>query len=170
MATVGTEPATPARPAPLMGLAIVLGIVAVLAGYIGLAVLLNIKAFWAGSVLAWYWFTVGQGQLKALPAAVLGSLAGLAAAALFTLPPTILGGAGAWLGFAAVIVALWVLVMGWIPWVVNPAFMLMLTVATIPAILGGKAFPGMAVGVCFAAAYLGGIVGAVQFLQSRKRA
>jgi hypothetical protein len=149
---------------PVGALGIAAALAVAIAGYIAISTTMGIRAFYAGSIFAFYWTTIGKTELRELPAALMGSLCGIATATLFAMPISSMGGAGPLLGLLAIALALYFLLMRWIPMVVNPAYMLMLTVSAIPPVLAEKPFLSMAEAVCLAALYVGILVGVGQFL------
>jgi hypothetical protein len=72
--------------------------------------------------------------------------------------PEQFGTPGMVVALIGILLAIYALLMGWVPMLVNYAFMLMLTIATIPAVKAEAAFLGMACSVLLAAALLGALL------------
>ena len=119
---------------PLAAFGVLLGVIAVILGFLGLVVLLSITEVWAGFLFLLYWGGIQHLELKEYPAATLGSLFGLLLIYLAHNLGTILGlpdlSLPLFLGVICTVVYLQIL--GKFSLVINLASMLFLTVGTIP--------------------------------------
>lgn len=119
---------------PIAAFGVLLGVIAVILGFLALVVLLNITEVWAGFLFLLYWGGIHHLELKEYPAATLGSLFGLLLIYLAHNVGTILGlpdlSLPLFLGVICTVVYLQIL--GKFSLVINLAAMLFLTVGTIP--------------------------------------
>ena len=69
-----------------------------------------------------------------------------------------LGTVGLAIALGVIALSVYALIMNWVPMLVNYAFMLMLTIATIPALQAERRFVGMAASIVLAAALMGGVI------------
>ena len=154
---------------PLMALAVLAGLVAFIIIYEVLATFLHIAPTFPAFLMLFYWAAVKHLAIRELPGAALGSLGGVLNAALFAILPPVLGPAGILVALLIVLVALYLLLVGWAPMVFNNAYMLLLTAAGIPEVLSAGRFVGMALSVLLGAAIFGAVVG-LPVLVQRSRA
>ncbi len=166
--TVESASASPANGSlpPLKAVGVLTGLVVAIVGYLALAHSVGILATFAGMLFLFYWFACKAGAMDALPGALLGGLAGVLNGALFVLPG-LDAGMSTLLGLIVLIVAIYFLLVGWAPLIVNQAYMLMVTVSTIPAIGAPPQHVGMAVAMTLAAIYFGAIVWALKMIGDR---
>ena len=137
----------------LLILAIALTIYLVAAHFLGLI------AVFAGNLVLFYWAGIEHFRLSALPSVLIGSLGGIWNVALFTLPVPVIGEAMAGLiGLAALLAAIYCLLVGWLPIIFNQAFMLALTVTFIPVVMQEAIFVDMSIGVLYGGLFWGGLV------------
>jgi len=144
---------SPAKAALITGAVIV--VVAIL---IGIYYLLDIKPLFAGFLFALYWAGIKHSDLKEFTPALVGGLGGLALAAGLHHLPQLYGTAGMAAALAVVVWAIYTQIRNSLPMLVNPAFMLYLTVGTIPAVGAQEDYPGMAFALVVGAAYCGGLI------------
>jgi hypothetical protein len=119
----------------LMLLGVIVASIAVFE-YLGYKVLgLGAEVFFASFTLLWYWATVEKAEFSGLPASVIGALVGVALAwqsgwcvGRFGMPMGLI------IGLVPVVIALFLVIMNWVPLAFNGSAMLFLT------ILGAKAF------------------------------
>ncbi len=151
---------------PLRALGVLAIVVTAIVVYEVLAALLHVTPVFPGLLLLFYWAAVKHLALPELPWATLGALGGVFNAALFVILAPLLGQSGGVLvALLVVIAAFYVLLVGWLPQVFNNAYMLMLTVAGIPEVLGTGRFLGMAWSILLGAAMFGALVGLPVLLQ-----
>lgn len=133
-------------------------LVASLAAYIMLAAALGVTVF-AGSLVLFFWAGISRLKLKALPAVVVGSLGGILNGALFALLPSLMNaGVGLLLALLVLVVALYLLLVGWLPLLFNQPYMLLLTVTLIPSVLASRQFIQMGESVIYGGMFWGGLV------------
>lgn len=137
--------------------------------YAALGTALGIKPLYAGYAFAFYFAGLQGGNLSEWPAAVIGSLAGLLVAALQLVLPQHFGTAGTVVGILVIVVTIYGLLMGWVPIVLNNAYVLMLTIGTIPPVLAEADFGRMAGAVLLAAAFLGGLRKLADVVMARRQ-
>ncbi len=151
-ASSGNQTAAPLT--PFKGLLVLLAVAVVIGAFIALCLALGVRQFWATFVFLLCWGSVEHINFAKLPACAIGALAGLALAWGEQLLPGWLGDSGKLVFFGLIVVAVYLFIMGWLSVVVNFAFMLFLTVGTIPAVQHGldyaDAFAALGLGiVCF---------------------
>ena len=148
-----------ARLTPLKGLIVLLGVVGVVAVLIGIGVALHLSALYAGFLFALYWTGLCHAEMDKFVPSLIGSLGGLALAYAFKALPLALGEtAGMVLALILVLLSIYVLIMGWLPVLVNYAFMLFLTVGSIPVLQDEDTLWEMACAVIVAAVYTGALI------------
>ena len=152
---------------PGRALLVLLALIAVLAGYLTISHLMGIVPTYAGILLLYYWFAVKGGAPDELLAAFVGALGGIGNAALLAVPGLDVG-LSALLGLGVLTVALYCLLAGFLPWLFNQAYMLLVTVAAIPLVLGEGRFAGMAASVLVSAVYFGGLVWLLRAVGKKK--
>ena len=171
-AEIGVATAQTGAPlAPLPALAVLAAVVAAIVVYEVIAAVLHITPVFPGLLVLFYWAAVKHLAIRELPATILGALGGVLNAALFVILSKLMGPTGGILvALLVVIVAFYILLVGWAPLVFNNAYMLLLTVAGVPEVLGTGRFVGMGLSVLLGAAVFGAVVGLpLLFQQSRGR-
>lgn len=136
---------------------VTVAVLVVVAILIGIYTLLGIKPLFAGFLFALYWTAVKHADFKEFAPSVIGGLGGLALAAALHHLPQMYGTPGLAAALAGIVVAIFVQIRNSAPLLVNAAFMLYLTVGTIPAVGAMEDFPGMAFALVVGAAYCGGL-------------
>ena len=153
---------------PIKGLIVLAGVVVAVAALIGIATALQLSALYAGFLFALYWTGVCHTAMDKFLPTLVGSLGGLALAYALTALPLQLGATlGMALALGLVLLAIYALIMGWVPMLVNYAFMLFLTVGSIPELHGEATLGAMAWAVIVAAVYLWVLVTLGKKLASR---
>jgi hypothetical protein len=147
--------APPPPPAtPLQALFMIVVLIPIIVAYYILGTRIGVQALFMGFLFSTYW---GAVRLLAVPdylPTVFGGLVGILIAYLLFTLPTLLGLPGLLLGITASIVPIYFMIRQKAQLFLNPAFIVFLTVATIPAL--GKQqtdFLDMAVGMLFGAVY-----------------
>lgn len=119
---------------------------------------MSLEVFFASFLLLWHWATVEKNEFSRLPHSVVGALVGVAlawwsgfAVAHFGMPT------GLVVGLVPIIVALFLVIMNWIPVAFNSSAMLFVTVLGAPALAKGANYVDLSIavilgGVFFAAA------------------
>ena len=152
---------------PLKALVVLVGIIVALGGYIAVGALLHVGPLFIGVLMMFYWYSIKGGATDALQGAVIGALGGVANAMLFSLPGVPLGVATL-IGLAVLALALYALLTRCWPLVFNYAYMLVITVATIPAVLAKSDALGMVEAVALATVYFGAITAGVRWAARRR--
>ncbi|QZP09157.1 hypothetical protein [Caenibius sp. WL] len=148
-----------ARLTPLKGLFVLAGVVGVVAVLVGIGILLQLPALYAGFLFALYWTGLFHAEADKFLPSLIGSLGGLALAYALTALPASLGEtAGVAIAALLVLLAIYAIIMKWLPVLINYAFMLFLTVGSIPALHNDTTLWAMACAVIVAAAYTGALV------------
>lgn len=144
---------------PLKGLGVLLGVIVAVAALVGIGMALELSALYGGFLFVLYWTGFCHAEIDKFLPAVVGSLGGLVLAyALKALPVMLGGSAGMVLALLLILLAIYAIIMGWVPMLVNNAFMLFLTVGTIPALQQDVTLSQMARAVVIAAVYVGALV------------
>ncbi len=95
---------------------------------------LTLESFFASFTLLWYWATVENAQFNKLPHSLLGALVGVALAWESGLCVAKFGPVnGLILGLVPIVIALFIVIMNWVPIAINGSAMLFLTVLGAPA-------------------------------------
>jgi hypothetical protein len=152
-ATTGQNPAP--VPTPMQGLFILAGVIVGVVIYLGLSYFLQIASPYAGFLLLLYWGGLKASAPAEFPAAFLGALGGVLLSYLLWALPLAIGSAGLVVVLLLITFAVYALVMGWLPLVVNNAMMLLLTVGTIGVIQEKADFAGMSASVLLGGALAG---------------
>jgi hypothetical protein len=166
-----TAAAAPARPTPLLALALLGGAVVLIAGFLGLCFALHIVEYYPGFLFLLCWSALEQGKLAKLPNAVLGSAFGLALG--YGLKFCTSGALGSYGGFvfgAIVLPVIYFQLMGWCTRVVNFTAMTFLAVITIPYIQQHGDFLNMVWGLALGVVYFGLVLGTAERFASRRQA
>lgn len=154
-----TPTAVQLRPTPMQALLVIIGVVVVIAGYILLATALHIRESYVGFLFVFYWMSFDRGSAKTLPAVVIGAAFGLGCGWLLQFaqqsPQATLLLA---VFLALVLVSIYGLVLGWLPYVFNLPAMMMMTVSTIPHIQQHASFPDIFVALAFAVVFFAALV------------
>ncbi|PKB25469.1 hypothetical protein B0I00_0669 [Novosphingobium kunmingense] len=131
--TISAEAAPPPGPAIGFGILIV-----VLIGLIVWTVLMTRfvtpLSLFGGYLMLWYWANIEQLAIRRLPAALVGAMTGIALAWILVYAPAHYGTAGLIIGLLALIVALYLDILKAVPFAINAATMLYVTVAAAPLI------------------------------------
>jgi len=128
------------RPRLGVGLALLVGVVLAVAGFVLLGYLLALTPLYAGFLFLWYWASVAKVDFKALPGILIGALAGTATAWLLQYCDRIYGLTGLYLMLTLITLAVLVQIMNWAPIAINTPYMLFLTVTAAPLLQGGEDF------------------------------
>jgi hypothetical protein len=152
---VTDAPAPIERPAPLVTLLLLAGVVVFMAGFFGLFRLLGVQAPYCGLLFLVYWGAILRQDRAAFFPTVLGGLAGVFMSWLLLAWGPGMGQAGTIVSVAALAVLLFCFMRGQARWLVNNATMLFLTVATIPDLHVATNAIGMAESLLLGAAYMG---------------
>lgn len=146
-------------------------IVLVAIGYIVLSSMLGIGEFWVGFLFLVSWAIIEQMEVSRLPAAIAGSLTGaLLAYAPLLLSPFVGGSAASGITLAFIILAIYAILVGWLPLVINNSFMLFLNVLSIPHLVRLVTPFDVAKGLIAGILFFGGLaLLSVWFVKTRQR-
>ena len=161
MASRSETPAAAENPASLTsvkGIGVLLGVIVGVAALVAIGMALELSALYGGFLFVLYWTGLCHADTTKFVPSVIGSLGGLTLAYALKSLPLMMGPAGMALALALVLLAIYAIIMGWVPMLVNNAFMLFLTVGTIPALQEGVTLSQMARAVVVAAIYVGLLV------------
>lgn len=151
-----TEATVP--PGPGKAAIITLVVILLIAGYIGIAMMAGIAAFYGGFLLLWYWATVEKLNFQAAPRVTLGALLGTGTS--WALQYATLGNEMV-LGIAVVLFLLlsfYLMTLELLPQVFNPAYTLYLTVACAPILQARENFSDVLSALLLGVLYFGAIV------------
>lgn len=141
---------------PLQGAAVLAALMVALAALIGIGLALELSAPYGGFLFVFYWVGICHSHMKQFMPAVIGALGGLALSYVFKILPLAFGSLlGSTLALCLLALAFYVLIMNWLPILVNQALMLFLTVGNIPVLLNETTLSAMALSVLIAAAFVG---------------
>ncbi len=130
---------------PIVSGLMLLGLIVVAIGvfyFLGLEFLhLSLGVFFSSFLLLWHWATVEKAEFSGLPASLLGGLVGLALAwqsnyltVHYGMPN------GLVMGLVPIVVALFLVIMNWVPIAFNSSAMLFVTVLGAPALASSVNF------------------------------
>ncbi len=138
--------------------ALLLAIILLVIAYLGFAYLIGVTEFWTGFLFLVSWAIIEQMQVSRLPAAIAGSTGGALVACIPALFAPILGEPIA-LGImlALIVLAIYAILVGWLPVVINNNFMLFLNVLSIPYIVQLADPVDMAKGLAAGVLFFGGL-------------
>lgn len=129
-----TAPAAPA-PGPVAGLAITFIVLLVIIGWIALGLqFIADTSLFGGFLMLWFWASCEHLEIRRLPVAIMGALAGIFLAWFIVFAAERWGGAGLAAGVGLLLLALYLDVIKAVPALINGATMLYLTVAAAPLI------------------------------------
>lgn len=149
----------PAAPMSVRGAALVTGgIVALIAGYIGIGAALGLVPLYGGFLLLWYFGAIDALDTGLLPAVALGAAGGTLTAWLLQFGLATWGAAGTLPGLAVIVMAVFLQLLGKLPIVINRAFMLYLTVMAAPLLQMHERFDRVLLAIAVATVYFGGVV------------
>jgi hypothetical protein len=140
------------------GLILVAVVIVAIVGFVALGYALALSPLYAGFLLLWYWATVDKLDFKAAPATIAGTIGGAATAWALQLATQAESTTGIVVILALIVVALFMQVMNYLPFLFNSAFMLFLTVACAPLIQGGERFEQVAAVILLSAVYFGALI------------
>lgn len=140
-----------------MGLAVWIGTIVAVAGFVAIGFFLHLVPLYAGFLLVWYWAVVEKGALRSMPATFVGAICGIATAGLLQYATVHWGPAGAVPVLLLIAAALLVQIMNWLPIAINPPYMLFLTVATAPLLQGKEDFGAVALTLLVGCVYFCGL-------------
>jgi hypothetical protein len=137
---------------------ITLSVVVVIAAYLGLAMLLGIKEYWVGFLFLSQWGLMEQCKVARLPQSIGGAVAGTLIAFTPSQLPLLLGTTPGLIVMLAIMLwAIYAMVIGWLPLIINAAAMIFLTVITVPEIVQGSRPLGIIEGLVAGVVFFGGI-------------
>ena len=124
-----------AAPGPLAGLGIVAIVVVLIAAWavIGSMLFSGLTLF-GGFLLLWHWANLEALEIKRLPATIAGALVGIALAWQVVYLTQQMGPTGTIIGLLVMVAAIYIQVINVLPFLLNAAAMLFLTVAAAPLI------------------------------------
>lgn len=152
-----TTPSAPPPPAglpPLKALLVLLALIIIIGSYIAIASALGTGSIFAGFLFALYWTGLKDARQEEFLPAALGAIGGVAMAWLMHALGAVPGVAGQLTVLGVALVAVYCLLAGLFPVVINLCFMLFLTVATIPVVATQADFSGMIIATLLAMAYV----------------
>lgn len=152
-----------AHPSPLAGLGIVAIVVAAIVGWaiIGSALFSEVSLF-GGFLMLWHWANLEQLEIGKLPSALAGALVGIALAWQVVYLTQTMGGTGTIVGLLVMIAAIYLQIIGFVPFLFNASAMLYLTVAAAPLIQLHIDFVELGLATVVGGLFFGGYVEAVK--------
>ncbi|MFL0414155.1 hypothetical protein [uncultured Sphingomonas sp.] len=137
------------------GLAVWITAMVAIAGFAALGYFLKLAPLYAGFLFVWYWTSSHEGSFTVMPSTILGAVGGVATAGLLQYATVHWGGGGALAVLVLIAITLLVQIMNWLPMVINPAYMLFLTVTTAPLLQANESFAAVVAAILAGAAYFG---------------
>jgi len=150
---------------PVKGLVFLIAVFAVIGIFIALSVALSIQNYWPGFLFLLYWAAIDQARLERLLPDATGALTGVALAYGLAVMQSH-GIAVTVLVLLCLILAIYCIIMAWLPHLINTATMLFLTVGTIPAVSVHVPFAELAIALVLGIVYFG-TLGALGFWLAR---
>ena len=150
----------PAASPPSAGRALLMlpVIAGLIAAYMALGNMLGIVSIFAGFFFLLYWAGIKHADPGAFAPTLLGGLGGLVLAFLLHVLPADFGAIGGAAALLLVVTAIYIQIRELFPLVINLAFMLYLTLGTVPAVAETADFIGMGIAVLLAASFFGGLM------------
>lgn len=155
---------------PGKGLVVLLAIIGVIGAFLAFNHAIGISNVWAAFLFLLYWAGIEHASFEKLLPCAVGAAIGLLMGFLLKMLPLWLGNWGIAAFLAAVLVLVYLQVMGWVVTAVNMVTMLFLTVMTIPSIQSGVDFADAAVALVVGIAFFGLLVWAGTALRNRRPA
>ncbi|MEO0030263.1 MAG: hypothetical protein RIS94_21 [Pseudomonadota bacterium] len=140
---------------PGKGLAMLAIVVVAVAAFIGISHALGLPSVYGGFLFVFYFTGLCHAAPDKFVPSVAGAFFGLSLAWMLSQLPVLMGMAGMGIALGVVLAAVYALIMGWVPLLVNHAAMLFLTVGTIPALHETATLAEMALSVLLAVVLLG---------------
>ena len=164
--------ATPSAPqaapmSPGKGLLVLGAVIVVIGAFLALNHALGIAETWVAFLFLLYWAGIEQIKFNKLAACIVGAIVGLLMTFLLQTLPVQLGAIGGAVFLGAVLVLVYLQIMGWLTVAVNIVTMLFLTVGTIPLIQSGFSFTNSLLALALGVAYFAGLAGIAFLLQKR---
>jgi len=119
---------------------------------------LHLQSFYASFVFAWYWGIVDKAEFSRLPSSLLGALLGVAVSWQLSYFSARYGTVGLGIGIGVIAVLLYMQVMHWGAYVINPVTMLFLAVFTAPQLLGKIDSVDAGATIVAGALYMAGVI------------
>ncbi|MDB5577012.1 MAG: hypothetical protein JWR80_2188 [Bradyrhizobium sp.] len=141
-----------------------------IAAYMALGTVLGIASLFAGIFFLLYWAGIKHADPKEFAPALLGGLGGLILAFLLHVLPVDFGAIGMAAALLLVVAAVYVQLRALCPLVINLAFMLHLTLGTVPSVAKDADFIGMGMAILLAASFFGGLLFLVRWLNRKRSA
>jgi hypothetical protein len=150
--------AEPTRFGKFQALLIVIAVVVVFSFLIYLSGKLGIlNHLFAGYLFAIYWGGIKGSAAKEFLPAIFGSIAGLAVAYLGSQLPQLVGPVGHWIALSLILIALYALLLQFLPLIINNAMMIFLTLGTPPLFRQSSDYIDSGVAILMVAFALGGM-------------
>lgn len=141
---------TPKRPTVVQAMGMLVAIAVAVFGYATLCSVLGIALIHGGFLFLFYWAGIRAAAFGELIPSALGALGGIGLAWLVMTLPAQMGTAGYAVIAVAIVACIFMMIRGHLPVLINNAFMLFLTVFTIPGVAGPTAFVQAAASVLIA--------------------
>lgn len=152
-----------------MGLAIWIGLLIAVAGFIALAGVLAIVPLYGGFTMLWYWATVDKLDFRMAPASIIGAIAGTGSAWALQQAGALHSDLGTGVLVAGILLAVLLQILQRATLVINSSFMLFLTICGAPALQLGEDFRQVIASILLGAVYFGVIVWLLNTVLRRRR-
>ncbi|WP_408589029.1 hypothetical protein [Novosphingobium sp.] len=167
--TAAADAALPSPPSAATALALTLGIVVLIGGFLAVGSALKLEPLYAAFLLLWFWTSVDGTRFNALPATVIGAFGGLANSYLLQSGTHGGNGALAVLALLLMVFALFMLIAQRLPILFNPSYMLFLTVLNAPLIQQGESFAKVMAATAFGIVWFGASAWLAQQVIARRQ-
>lgn len=127
----------------------------------------GLTSLYAGFLFLWYWGEMEKAELNRFIRSLVGAFCGLGTAWLLKGAPTAFGNAGLALAIVCVAAVVFLHISQLVPYVINSATMLFLTVGAAPIILSQTDFVELTAAMVIGASFFGIVVFAARWLGSR---
>jgi hypothetical protein len=153
-----------------MGLAVLAGVVVMLGLFVALSMSLGIGDIWVSFLFALYWSGIERANFAKLAECIVGAIVGLGLAWGLQVLPAAYGTLGTIIIAVMILAALYCLIVGWLPLVVNYCNMLFLTVGTVPAVQAHTVFSTLLWPLGLGILYFVGVMWLARMLAQRSAA
>ena len=128
---------------------------------------LGLTSLYAGFLFLWYWGEVEGAEISRFLTCLAGAVSGIGLAWILQALPAFFGVAGMVASLSIVLIAVYAHIMKLLPFVINSATMLFLTVAAAPVILTQSDFTEVLSSAVLGAVFFGSIVFAAKWFAGR---
>jgi len=133
-------------------------------------VALGLSSLYAGFLFLWYWGEVEGAEMDRFFTSLCGAVCGIGLAWMLKLAPDALGSIGIAISLGILLIAVYIHILKRLPFALNSAAMLFLTVGSAPAIFSQSDFGEVMASLGAGAVFFGCVVFALKWIISRSNA